>query len=296
MTLRHFLSLRDFSGDEISAIVERAIELKALRANGERPPLFERKVLAMIFEKSSTRTRVSFEAAMAEGGGRAIFLSTKETQLGRGEPPEDTARVLSEMADAIMIRTFAHDVVERMADSASIPVINGLTNELHPCQLLADLMTFREHRGAIQGAKVAWIGDGNNMCNSYINAAALMGFDLHIACPEGYDPKLAAGSNVHVGHDPVVATKAANLVVTDVWASMGQETETEQRRQVFGAYQVNQELMRHAESDAIFMHCLPAHRGEEVSGEVIEGAQSVVWDEAGNRLHAQKALLEFLLA
>ncbi|MGB1883101.1 MAG: ornithine carbamoyltransferase [Gammaproteobacteria bacterium] len=294
MTLRHFLSLRDFSGDEISAIVERAIELKALRANGERPPLFERKVLAMIFEKSSTRTRVSFEAAMAEGGGRAIFLSTKETQLGRGEPPEDTARVLSEMADAIMIRTFAHDVVERMADSASIPVINGLTNELHPCQLLADLMTFREHRGAIKGAKVAWIGDGNNMCNSYINAAALMGFDLHIACPEGYEPKLAAGSNVHVGHDPVVATKAANLVVTDVWASM--ETETEQRRQVFGAYQVNQELMRHAESDAIFMHCLPAHRGEEVSGEVIEGAQSVVWDEAGNRLHAQKALLEFLLA
>ncbi len=296
MTLRHFLSLRDFSGDEISAIVERAIELKALRANGERPPLFERKVLAMIFEKSSTRTRVSFEAAMAEGGGRAIFLSTKETQLGRGEPPEDTARVLSEMADAIMIRTFAHDVVERMADSASIPVINGLTNELHPCQLLADLMTFREHRGAIKGAKVAWIGDGNNMCNSYINAAALMGFDLHIACPEGYEPKLAAGSNVHIGHDPVAATKAANLVVTDVWASMGQETETEQRRQVFGAYQVNQELMRHAESDAIFMHCLPAHRGEEVSGEVIEGAQSVVWDEAGNRLHAQKALLEFLLA
>ncbi len=296
MTLRHFLSLRDFSGDEISAIVERAIELKALRANGERPPLFERKVLAMIFEKSSTRTRVSFEAAMAEGGGRAIFLSTKETQLGRGEPPEDTARVLSEMADAIMIRTFAHDVVERMADSASIPVINGLTNELHPCQLLADLMTFREHRGAIQGAKVAWIGDGNNMCNSYINAAALMGFDLHIACPEGYEPKLAAGSNVHIGHDPVAATQAANLVVTDVWASMGQETETEQRRQVFGAYQVNQELMRHAESDAIFMHCLPAHRGEEVSGEVIEGAQSVVWDEAGNRLHAQKALLEFLLA
>lgn len=296
MTLRHFLSLRDFSGDEISAIVERAIELKALRANGERPPLFERKVLAMIFEKSSTRTRVSFEAAMAEGGGRAIFLSTKETQLGRGEPPEDTARVLSEMADAIMIRTFAHDVVERMADSASIPVINGLTNELHPCQLLADLMTFREHRGAIKGAKVAWIGDGNNMCNSYINAAALMGFDLHIACPEGYEPKLAAGSNVHIGHDPVAATQAANLVVTDVWASMGQETETEQRRQVFGAYQVNQELMRHAESDAIFMHCLPAHRGEEVSGEVIEGAQSVVWDEAGNRLHAQKALLEFLLA
>ena len=295
MTLRHFLSLRDFSGDEISAIVERAIELKALRANGERPPLFERKVLAMIFEKSSTRTRVSFEAAMAEGGGRAIFLSTKETQLGRGEPPEDTARVLSEMADAIMIRTFAHDVVERMADSASIPVINGLTNELHPCQLLADLMTFREHRGAIKGAKVAWIGDGNNMCNSYINAAALMGFDLHIACPEGYEPKLAAGSNVHIGHDPVAATKAANLVVTDVWASMGQETETEQRRQVFGAYQVNQELMRHAESDAIFMHCLPAHRGEEVTDAVIDGPQSVVWGEAENRLHAQKAILRWVL-
>ena len=295
MATRHFLSLKDLTRDELLSIIDRAIELKSWRRDGYRPALFDRKILAMIFEKSSTRTRVSFEAAMAEGGGSAIFLSNKETQLGRGEPPEDTARVLSEMADAIMIRTFAHEVVERMANYASVPVINGLTNDLHPCQLLADLMTYREHRGEIAGTTVAWIGDGNNMCHSYMNAAELMQFELNIACPEGYEPKLTPGSGVTVGHDPAAAVEGANWVVTDVWASMGQETEAAERREVFGAFQVNQALLDRAASDAVFMHCLPAHRDEEVTAEVLEGRNSVVWDEAGNRLHAQKALLEFLL-
>jgi len=295
---RHFLALTDLSADEIRTLIRRAIELKRWRSAGYRPPLFERKTLAMIFEKSSTRTRVSFEAAMAEGGGKAIFLSAQESQVGRGEPAEDTARVLSELADAIMVRTFGHDIVERIAAAAKVPVINGLTNSLHPCQVLADLMTYFEHRGDIAGRCVAWVGDGNNMCNTYVSAAALMGFELRVAVPPGYEPTLreAPAARVCVGHDPRAAVKDAHLVVTDVWASMGQEHEAAQRRAAFAAYQVTPALMELACADALFMHCLPAHRGEEVSAAVIDHASSVVWDEAGNRLHAQKALLEFLLA
>lgn len=294
MTVRHFLSLKDLDRDEIVALITRAGELKRWRARGYRPAIFERKTLAMIFEKSSTRTRVSFEAAMAEGGGNAIFLSTRESQLGRGEPPEDTAMVLSEMADAIMIRTFEHAVVECFARHSRVPIINGLTNDLHPCQLLADLMTFFEHRGEIRNRTVAWVGDGNNMCNSYINAAEVMDFNLHIACPPGYEPNAENRPRVRLFDAPQGAVAGADLVVTDVWASMGQEDEAQARHEVFQAYQVTPALMAVAAPDALFMHCLPAHRGEEVAAEVIDHCDSVVWDEAGNRLHAQKSLLEFL--
>jgi ornithine carbamoyltransferase len=295
MSCRHFLSLRDLSRDEVLALLARALELKRWRRNGRRPPLFERKVLAMIFEKSSTRTRVSFEAAMAEGGGKAVFLSTAESQLGRGEPPEDTARVLAEMADAIMVRTYAHAIVERIAACARVPVINGLTNSQHPCQVLADLLTFHEHRGDIRGRTVAWVGDGNNMCNSWIDAAALLEFRLEVAVPPGYEPQAALHDRVRVRHDPLAAVAGADVVATDVWASMGQEGEVAARQAVFRPYQVDAALMARAAPGALFMHCLPAHRGEEVAAEVIDHPHSVVWDEAGNRLHAQKALLEFLL-
>ncbi len=296
---RHLLSLLDLSRDEVGALLERASELKRLRARGTRPLLFERKVLGMIFEKSSTRTRVSFETAMIEGGGGAIFLSPKDTQFGRGEPIQDTARVLSQMCDVIMVRTFAHATVETLAAYATVPVINGLTDKSHPCQLLADLQTYREHRGDIAGRRVAWVGDGNNMCYSYIEAAGLLDFDLAVATPAGFEPAvdaaLLARGRVHLGHEPRDAVRGADLVVTDVWASMGQESEAAARRCVFMPYQVNRELMALARGDALFMHCLPAHRGEEVTTDVIDHAGSVVWDEAGNRLHAQKALLEFLL-
>jgi ornithine carbamoyltransferase len=299
MSVRHFLSLLDLDRQEVLKLLERAVELKRWRREGRRPPLFERKVLAMIFEKSSTRTRVSFEAMMGEGGGKAIFLSTKESQVGRGEPPEDTARVLSEMADAIMVRTFEHEIVERIAAYSKVPVINGLTNSLHPCQVLADLMTYYEHRGEIKRRKVAWVGDGNNMCNSYINAASLMDFDLRVATPAEYAPSgrdtLSENAPIEFMHSAERAVRDANLVVTDVWASMGQEAETEARKEVFQPFQVTAELMSLAAPDALFMHCLPAHRGEEVTSEVIDHPESIVWDEAGNRLHAQKALLEFLL-
>lgn len=293
--MRHFLSLKDLSQAELTALLERALELKCWRRRGYRPRIFRQRTLAMIFEKSSTRTRVSFEAAMGEGGGNAIFLSSRESQLGRGEPAEDTARVLSEMADAVMIRTFEHEFVERFARHASVPVINGLTNLLHPCQLLADLLTFYEHRGDIRGATVAWIGDGNNMCNSWINAAGLMDFNLKVACPDAYTPALIDQANVTLVESPEAAVADANVVVTDVWASMGQEEETTHRQEAFRDYQVTATLMAAAAPDALFMHCLPAHRGEEVAAEVIDHPSSVVWDEAGNRLHAQKALLEFLL-
>lgn len=292
---RHFLSLNDLSTEETARLIERALELKQWRRAGYRPALFASRTLAMVFEKSSTRTRVSFETAMAEHGGAALFLSGRESQIGRGEPPEDTARVLSRMCDAIMIRTFEHETVERFAAHSRVPVINGLTNLLHPCQLLADLMTWTEFRGPIAGRRVAWVGDGNNMCNSYINAASLMGFELRIACPEGYEPDLALGASVALTRDPATAVDGADLVVTDVWASMGQEDEALERRAVFLPYQVNAELMSRAATDALFLHCLPAHRGEEVTAEVIDHPHSVVWEEAGNRLHAQKALLEFLL-
>jgi len=298
MAVRHFLALTDLDRDEVVHLIEFALRLKAWRKQGYRPPLFEGRTLAMIFEKSSTRTRVSFEVAMAEGGGGAIFLSTRESQLGRGEPPEDTARVLSEMADAIMIRTFEHDIVERFARIATVPVINGLTNSLHPCQVLADLTTYFEHRGDIRGRTVAWVGDGNNMCNSYINAAGLMGFTLRIATPPDYAPSGLAtvdAERVELVGAPAQAVRDADLVVTDVWASMGHEDEAGARREAFRAYQVTPELMGQAAPQALFMHCLPAHRGEEVSAAVIDHPDSVVWDEAGNRLHAQKSLLDFLL-
>lgn len=299
MPVRHFLTLNDLSRDELRTLIQRAIELKAKHAAGEIFEPLKNKVLGMIFEKSSTRTRVSFEAGMAQFGGHAIFLSSKDTQLGRGEPIEDSARVLSRMVDAVMIRTFEHDIIERFSAHSRVPVINALTNEYHPCQLLADMQTYFEHRGDIAGKRVAWIGDGNNMCHSYINAARQFDFQLQIASPEGYLPDtqiLAAGKGHAVladsAHD---AINGADLIVTDVWASMGQEEEQAAREQVFADYQVTAELMATANPDALFMHCLPAHRGEEVTAEVIDGTQSVVWDEAENRLHSQKALLEFLI-
>ncbi len=296
---RHFLSLPDLSADEFRAIIQRAGELKRLQQQGEIVETLKHKVLGMVFEKSSTRTRVSFEAGMTQLGGAAIFLSPRDTQLGRGEPIEDTARVLSRMVDCIMIRTFEHEKVERFARHSRVPVINGLTDLVHPCQLLADMQTWFERRGDIRGKTVAWIGDGNNMCHSYMNAAKLLDFRLHIACPEGYDPdeQILASTKDHcrIFRDPAQAATGANLIATDVWASMGQEEEQKQRQRDFAGYEVTAALMSLAAPDALFMHCLPAHRGEEVSAEVIDADDSVVWEEAENRLHAQKALLEFLL-
>jgi len=284
----------------LHGLIRRAVELKAMHRAGTLHEPLKNRILAMVFEKSSTRTRMSFEAGMAQLGGTAIFLSPRDTQLGRGEPIEDSARVLSRMADVIMIRTFEHEKIERFAAYSDVPVINALTDLYHPCQLLADMQTWFEHRGDIRGKTVAWIGDGNNMCHSYINAARQYGFTLNIACPEGYDPDAAilqaAGSSATIIRSPIDATRNADLVVTDVWASMGQEEEQARREQAFANYQVDTALMQAAAHDALFMHCLPAHRGEEVAAEVIDGPQSVVWDEAENRLHAQKALLEYLLS
>lgn len=296
MKPRHLITLKDLSSDEFRALIRRATELKY------QDPAYEplkNKVLGMVFEKSSTRTRVSFETGMAQFGGSAIFLSPRDTQLGRGEPVEDSARVLSRMVDCIMLRTHLHRTVEIFAEYSRVPVINGLTDRFHPCQLLADMQTYFEHRGDIAGKTVAWIGDGNNMAQTYIHAAEMLDFQLKIACPEGYDPEpellAAAGARVELLRDPIQAARGADLVVTDVWASMGQEQEQAERAKVFAAYTVDAALMALAAPDAVFMHCLPAHRGEEVAAEVLEGAQSVVWDEAENRLHAQKALLELLL-
>jgi ornithine carbamoyltransferase len=298
--VRHFLTLRDFSAEELEHLIDRAIELKQLHRSGSRQPQFPGRVLAMIFAKSSTRTRVSFEAGMAQLGGHAVFLSPKETQLGRGEPIEDSARAISSMVDVVMIRTFGHDIVERFAAYSQVPVINALTDDYHPCQLLADMQTFREHRGAIRGKRVCWLGDGNNMCNSYINAARQFDFELTIACPEGFEPRadlLEANSDrVTIERDPKAAARGAALLVTDVWASMGQEAEQKQREKAFAAYQLNRDLLALANSDALYMHCLPAHRGEEISAELMDAADTVIWEEAENRLHAQKALLEALLS
>jgi ornithine carbamoyltransferase len=299
MSKRDFLTLNDLIPEELNRIINRAIELKSYHKRGEIYTPFTSKVLAMIFEKSSTRTRVSFEAGMSQLGGSAIFLSPRDTQLGRGETIEDSARVLSRMADIIMIRTFEHEIIERFANYSDVPVINALTNEFHPCQLLADVQTFVEHRGSIQGKKVAWIGDGNNMCNSYINAARQFDFQLSIACPSGYEPmeSLVKGnsSRVTMVSNAEEAVTGADLVVTDVWASMGQEQEQKQREAAFKNYQISPQLMGKADPQALFMHCLPAHRGEEISVDMLEHNSSVVWDEAENRLHAQKALLEYLL-
>lgn len=300
MSVRHFLTLGDFTAAELERLLARAIELKAMRREGLRHEPLKNKVLAMLFEKSSTRTRVSFESVMIQCGGGAIFLSPRDTQLGRGEPVEDTARVLSRMSDVIVVRTFEHEKLERFAAHATVPVINALTDRYHPCQLLADLQTYIEQRGTLKGRAVAWVGDGNNMCNSYIEAARLFEFELRISTPPGYDPDSAllkaAVGRATLTRKPQDAVRGADLVVTDVWTSMGQELEQATRLRDFAQYQVNARLMALAKPDALFMHCLPAHRGEEVSADVIDGPQSVVWDEAENRLHAQKALLEMLVS
>lgn len=300
MAVKHFLTLSDLSGDTLRSLINSAIRLKKSRLSGATSTPMQGKVLGMIFEKSSTRTRVSFEAGMAQLGGSAIFLSPNDTQLGRGEPVEDTARVISRMVDIIMVRTFAHEKIETFAQHSSVPVINALTDDYHPCQLLADMQTFVEHRGDITGKTVAWVGDGNNMCQSYINAAVQFDFKLQIACPPDYRPDaslLSAHSDrVSIGEDPQQAVAGAHLVVTDTWASMGQEDEKKQREQAFANFQVNHQLMALATDDALFMHCLPAYRGLEVSAKLLEDPRySVVWDEAENRLHAQKALMLHLL-
>ncbi len=297
MNPRHFTSLLDLSSEEFRSIINRAIALKNNRDPDYQP--LKGQVLAMIFEKSSTRTRISFEAGMTHFGGNALFLSPRDTQLGRGEPLHDSAKVISSMVDCIMLRTDKHETVTTFARHSSVPVINGLTDQEHPCQLLADMQTYFEYRGDIKGKTVTWIGDGNNMCHSYIHAAMLLDFNLNIACPTGYQPLPeyveAAGERVRFFNTPLEAAKKSDLCVTDVWASMGQEEEQKHREIAFKDYQINAETMNAAHNDALFMHCLPAHRGEEVTAEVIDGPQSVIFAEAENRLHAQKALLEFLL-
>ena len=299
MPPRHFLSLLDFTSDDLKSLIYHAIDVKQRLKQGVSHTPLVGKVLAMIFEKSSTRTRVSFEAGMSQLGGHAMFLSPKDIQLGRGELIEDSARVISSMVDGIMIRTFGHERLTTLAKHSSSPVINGLTDYLHPCQLLADMQTWFELRGDIEGATVAWIGDGNNMCHSYINAAIRFNFKLHIGCPAGHSPDAdmvkSAGDRLKIFSSVSEAASDADLIITDVWASMGQEQEQEERLRTFSTFQVSSEVMALANRDALFMHCLPAHRGEEVSATVLDGSQSVVWQEAENRLHAQKALLEVLL-
>ena len=289
----------DFTPQELDTLIQKAIELKSMWKEGDPYSPLKNKTLAMIFDKSSTRTRVSFEAGMTQLGGHAIFLSPNDTQLGRGEPVQDSARVISSMTDVVMIRTFDHATVEKFAEYSHVPVINALTDDYHPCQLLADVMTYVEQRGSIKGATVTWVGDGNNMCHSWMNAARQFDFQLNIACPEGYMPNAQLleelGDRATIIHDAKQASENSNLVVTDVWASMGQEDEQKKRELAFADYQVNSSLMAEADKDVLFMHCLPAHRGEEVTEDVLEGSQSVVWQEAENRLHAQKSLLVSLL-
>jgi ornithine carbamoyltransferase len=297
---RHFLTLLDFTPPELARLLKRAIELKQLHRAGRDPAPLKGKTLAMLFEKASTRTRVSFEAGMAQLGGAAMFLSPRDTQLDRGEPVEDMARVMSRMVDVIVIRANSQAMIERFAAHSQVPVINALSDLHHPCQLLADIQTYLELRGDIRGKTVAWVGDGNNVCNSWIHAAARFDFHLNVASPAGYQPHpdtaACCAAHVTLTADPAAAVRGASIVVTDTWASMGQETEKAERTRAFQGYQVDAALMRQANPDAVFMHCLPAYRGYEVAPEVIDGPQSVVWDEAENRLHAQKALLEFLLA
>ena len=299
MSVRHFLSFMDYSPEELIGLIRRGSELKDLRNRGVLYEPLKSRVLGMVFEKASTRTRLSFEAGMIQLGGQAIFLSPRDTQLGRGEPIGDSARVMSRMLDGVMIRTFAHATLTEFAAHSKVPVINGLSDDLHPCQLLADMQTFLEHRGSIAGKTVAWIGDGNNMCNSYIEAAMQFDFQLKVACPAGYEPDARflaqAGERVQVLRDPREAVAGAHLVSTDVWASMGQEDEAEQRMALFRPYQVTRELLDAAAEDVLFMHCLPAHRGEEISFDLLDDPRSVAWDQAENRLHAQKALLEMLV-
>jgi ornithine carbamoyltransferase len=298
--MKHYLQFKDLRAEEYAYLFDRAAVIKKRFKNYEKyTPLVDR-TLAMIFEKASTRTRVSFEAGMYQMGGSVVNLTTGDSQLGRAEPVEDSARVISRMVDIVMIRTFEQTKIEAFAANSRVPVINGLTNEYHPCQILADVFTFIEHRGSIAGKVVAWVGDGNNMANTWLQAADILGFTLHVSTPGGYeiDPKVAGVSNtrcVKTFKNPLDACRGAHLVTTDVWTSMGYEAENEARMKAFADWCVDGEMMAAAQPDALFMHCLPAHRGEEVEAEVIDGPQSVVWDEAENRMHVQKALMEFLL-
>ncbi|SMF44051.1 ornithine carbamoyltransferase [Pseudogulbenkiania subflava] len=298
--VRHYLQFSDLNRDDYQYLFQRAQVLKRRHGSGELYRPLVGKVMSMVFEKNSTRTRVSFEAGMSQLGGHAMFLDANTSQLGRGEPIEDTARVLSRMSDIIMIRTFEQSNVERLAANSRVPVINGLTNEYHPCQILADILTFIEHRGPIKGKTVAWVGDGNNMCRTWLQAAKLLDFKLKVATPVGYELKTLDGQHYgpehfEPGHSAERAVAGADLVTTDVFTSMGFEAESVARMEAFRNYQITAGLMKHAKPDALFMHCLPAHRGEEVAADVIDGPQSVVWDEAENRMHGQKALIEYLL-
>jgi ornithine carbamoyltransferase len=297
---RHFLQMKDLARDELAYLFDRTRIIKARFKAYQRYWPLQDRTLVMIFEKASTRTRLSFEAGMHQLGGSAIYLNTRDSQLGRGEPVEDAAEVISRMSDIVMIRTYEQEIIERFASHSRVPVINGLTNEYHPCQILADIFTFIEHRGAIQGRTVAWIGDSNNVCNTWLQAAEIFDFKVHVSTPPGYEVEAERAGLHGTDHfeqfaDPMDAARGADLVTTDVWTSMGFEAENEERLRDFADWQVDGDMMRAARADALFMHCLPAHRGEEVAAEVIDGVQSVVWDEAENRLHAQKALMEFLL-
>ena len=296
MSVKHFLTLLDFPPSDVLAVVDRA---SALKKNPGDTNSRARKTLGLIFEKASTRTRVAFEVAITQMGGSSLFLTTDDSQIGRGEPIADTARVLSRLVDCLAIRTFSHSTLEQFAEYSQVPVINALSDDFHPCQLLADMQTFIEHRGSIVGKRVAWVGDGNNMCQSYINAAKVFDFELHIATPTGFEPKTdlvdANSDRVTLTKDPKEAVANVDLVVTDVWTSMGQEGAQAERVKAFADFEVTKELMAIANSDALFMHCLPAHRGEEVSTAVLDAPDSIVWEEAANRLHTQKALLEYLL-
>ena len=299
MPPKHFLQFQDFSKDELDYLFERTRWIKDRFKRYELYQPLRDRTLAMVFEKASTRTRVSFEAGMNQLGGIAINLNRGDTQLSRGEPIEDLARVISRMVDVVMIRTFEQAIIERFATHSRVPVINGLTNEYHPCQILADIYTYVEHRGSIVGRTVAWIGDSNNVCRTWLQAAEIFGFTVHVSTPPGYEIKPAAGSrdasHFRFFSDPRTACREADLVTTDVWTSMGFEAENKERKRDFAHWMVDADMLRNAKPDALFMHCLPAHRGEEVAAEVIDGPQSVVWDEAENRLHAQKALLEYLV-
>jgi ornithine carbamoyltransferase len=300
MAIRHFLQFTDLGAEEHEWLFQRAAAIKAKFKKYEKYHPLADRTLAMIFEKASTRTRVSFEAGMYQLGGSVVNLTTGDSQLGRSEPIEDSARVISRMVDLVMIRTFGQDRIEKFAQHSRVPVINGLTNEFHPCQILADLFTYIEHRGSIKGRVVAWVGDGNNMANTWLQAAELLGFCVHVSTPSGYEVDQAvagirSSNSYKVFKDPMEACRGADLVTTDVWTSMGFEAENEERRRAFAEWSVDADMMRMARPDALFMHCLPAHRGEEVEADVIDGPQSVVWDEAENRMHVQKALMEYLL-
>ena len=300
MTIKHFLQFNDLTKDEIYYLFDRAKWLKKQFKEYQKHWPLEDRTLVMIFEKASTRTRLSFESGMHQLGGAAIYLNTKDSQLGRGEPVEDAAQVISRMSDVVMIRTFEQEIIERFAQNSRVPVINGLTNEYHPCQILADIFTYIEHRGSVEGKTVAWIGDSNNVCNTWLQAAELLDFNMHVSTPKGYEVEVERAGLYDDSHfeqfeNPMDAAKDAHLVTTDVWTSMGYEAEQSERKSVFADWQVDQEMMDVSAKDSLFMHCLPAHRGEEVTSDVIDGPKSVVWDEAENRLHVQKALLEYLL-